>query len=169
MNQKTCSTCKIIKPTSEYWKNNTRDGFRSQCRDCCSIYQKIYHEKNKERKRSYSKAYHPEHYKKNKERLKKQTLEYQRKNPELRFKFRLKRIYKLTVPEYERILALQNGVCAICKEFKLHANKTRLSIDHCHITGKVRGLLCDNCNKGIGLLKDNKELVFSAYEYLSKC
>lgn len=58
----------------------------------------------------------------------------------------------------------QNGVCAICK-FK---PKTVFHVDHCHSTGKVRGLLCINCNMALGLLKDNKMFLSQAIDYLSK-
>jgi len=63
----------------------------------------------------------------------------------------------------------QNGKCAICKkpETRKTGNKIReLSIDHCHKTGKVRGLLCDSCNNGLGRFKDSVKLLESALKYL---
>jgi hypothetical protein len=66
----------------------------------------------------------------------------------------LKRTYKITPEEYDRMLLEQNGVCAIC----LRPNETKfkyLAVDHNHSTGAIRGLLCSNCNLAIGLLKDD--------------
>lgn len=65
--------------------------------------------------------------------------------------------------------SIQCGVCAICKEPQsvlLKGELKRLAVDHCHKTKKIRGLLCDNCNKGLGLFKDKPELLNSASEYL---
>jgi hypothetical protein len=70
--------------------------------------------------------------------------------------------------EYMKLYYKQNGDCAICKrhrsEFKLD-----LAVDHNHFTGEVRGLLCAKCNKGLGLFKDNLDLLNSAKRYLKKC
>lgn len=61
------------------------------------------------------------------------------------------------------MLTSQGGTCAIC-----HGTATvgRLAVDHCHLTGKVRGLLCTNCNTALGKLKDSKELLLNAINYL---
>ena len=74
--------------------------------------------------------------------------------------------YGLTIEEYNQMFVDQNGVCAICKEQS--QNGTNLCVDHCHTTGKVRGLLCTGCNVGIGRLKDSVELLESAIGYLTK-
>lgn len=66
--------------------------------------------------------------------------------------------------EYERMYAAQGGVCLICS--KACVSRRRLSVDHCHDTGKIRGLLCAKCNRAIGLLGDDAVLVFKAYSYL---
>lgn len=64
------------------------------------------------------------------------------------------------------MLALQNGVCAICANT---CNTGRnLAIDHNHETGAIRGLLCTKCNQGIGQFNENKELFFKAVEYLER-
>lgn len=83
-------------------------------------------------------------------------------------KYDIKKAYGITHEEYEEMLKTQNGVCAICGLVNNHSWKKHLCIDHCHETKQVRGLLCDSCNRGIGLLKDNKDILYKAYEYLSK-
>jgi len=74
----------------------------------------------------------------------------------------------LSESEYQRLFALQKGVCAICKRVQNSSRYTRLAGDHCHKTGKLRGLLCFNCNTGIGLFKDDPERLLSAVSYLGK-
>lgn len=70
----------------------------------------------------------------------------------------LKRTYGITVEQYESMLAAQNGVCAIC--FRGPTGVRPLHVDHCHRTGKVRGLLCHQCNWYLGTLdKDPETLV----------
>lgn len=81
----------------------------------------------------------------------------------------LKRKYKITLEEWYEMFERQNSLCAICKQegFKLDpASKNLLVVDHCHVTGKVRGLLCHNCNRALGLLKDNPENLKRALNYL---
>ena len=75
------------------------------------------------------------------------------------------RIYGIDVPDYERMLEEQNGGCYICGK---KPTKRALDIDHDHETGKVRGLLCSNHNRALGLLGDNLLLLVRAMEYLVK-
>jgi len=80
----------------------------------------------------------------------------------------LNRKYKITQNDYEQMLKSQNGKCAICGlPAKDHRNGI-LNIDHNHVTKKVRGLLCNNCNRGIGHLKDSIKNIESAIKYLKK-
>jgi hypothetical protein len=73
----------------------------------------------------------------------------------------LKRIYNMTLQELEVMKIAQNYKCKICDE------KKPLVIDHCHVTNKVRGLLCITCNAGIGMLKENENnLMLAAIDYL---
>ena len=75
--------------------------------------------------------------------------------------------YGLTREQYEAMLAAQHGGCAVCGGTNGSSrNRKLLCVDHCHHTGKVRGLLCDNCNRGIGALKDDLGLVRKALLYL---
>ena len=74
--------------------------------------------------------------------------------------WRLGANYQLSSDEYEDLLSSQNGVCLLCGSSK------RLVVDHDHETGKVRGILCDLCNRGLGYFKDSKEALLNAVEYL---
>lgn len=98
--------------------------------------------------------------------------EYKRnRNPKTRRAENLKAKYRLTYEQYQDLYNQQHGLCAICKKFLVFEGsaKTRYQvarIDHCHVTNKVRGLLCDFCNKGLGFFLDNPTLLQSAKEYI---
>lgn len=77
---------------------------------------------------------------------------------------RLKRAYGLTKDEYDKLSENQQHLCAICN----NPDTRLLSVDHCHLTGKVRGLLCRKCNIAIGNFEDQIERLESAIEYLKK-
>jgi hypothetical protein len=92
----------------------------------------------------------------------KQSRNYEKNNTKRRssrFKERLNK-YGITIEQYEEILKKQSGLCAICNR------KKRLCIDHCHKTGKVRGLLCFNCNALLGQANDSIEIIDSSKAYL---
>ena len=80
----------------------------------------------------------------------------------------LSRRYGLTEAEYCRLWSAQSGACAICGDG--HATGTRfLCVDHCHETGRIRGLLCKRCNTGLGLLGDDRLGLMRAVSYLEAC
>lgn len=83
---------------------------------------------------------------------------------------RYKRLFGITLDDYNMMLEQQNYVCKICHcpETATHKNEKikELAVDHCHDTGKVRGLLCDRCNHLLGLAKDSKNLLLNAIKYL---
>jgi hypothetical protein len=78
---------------------------------------------------------------------------------------RLKKKYGLTIADYNKMLGLQNGKCAICC---ISESKGRggFHVDHCHTTNKVRGLLCHSCNTGLGHFRDDIEILDAAAKYL---
>lgn len=83
----------------------------------------------------------------------------------------LKRNYGISLNDYDKLFLEQKGKCKICETHISEINKRHkkhLCVDHCHETGIIRGLLCDSCNRGIGLLKDDANILKSAYEYLIK-
>lgn len=81
----------------------------------------------------------------------------------------LKREYGITLDDYYLLFKDQNGLCKICnlQGWRMaEYHKLELVVDHCHTSGKVRGLLCHNCNRGIGLLKELPENFINAINYL---
>tara|TARA_B100001094_G_C17781140_1_gene599791 strand:+ start:144 stop:632 length:489 start_codon:yes stop_codon:yes gene_type:complete len=78
------------------------------------------------------------------------------------------RTYGIQPEDYDKMLTEQNGVCACCGEKETNPKKKHLSIDHCHKTGEVRALLCDRCNRGIGALNDELDILRKAVLYLER-
>lgn len=76
----------------------------------------------------------------------------------------LKRKYGIDKIEYQKLFNNQKGLCAICKNPE---TKKKLAVDHCHSTGIIRGLLCMNCNNGLGRFKDNPKRLQQAIVYLT--
>lgn len=85
-------------------------------------------------------------------------------NPKL-FGYSIKRRYNLSVEEFESLLISQKYMCAICETTRCSSGRN-FAVDHCHTTGKIRGLLCSSCNTGLGQFKDNKLLLQKAINYL---
>jgi hypothetical protein len=137
-----CSKCKIVKQRKEFLERSNGD-IRSRCKSC----------ESEDRKQSYK--YVPKI-------LSEEERDYNRK--------REKEVYtpKKYGIRYEDILNMliqQNYLCKICKKINI---SEKYNIDHCHKTGKVRGLLCSSCNSGLGKFKDNKEILLRGVEYLRK-
>ena len=86
--------------------------------------------------------------------------------------YKLKFKYGLTIEEYDEMFKRQNGLCAVCGKPETFCHQdtkvpTRLSVDHSHDTGKVRGLLCRKCNQLIGFADDNTNILLNAMTYLN--
>lgn len=148
MTTKLCPNCNEILHISAFNKSNRRDGFQTYCRSC----------HNKMQREKY--ATDPE------AKVKRQIRENRRKekDPLVARKAELKRIYNITFEDYMNMFINQGEVCAICKdECK---TKKMLSVDHDHITGKVRGLLCNRCNSALGMLRDNPVIIKRALLYI---
>lgn len=85
----------------------------------------------------------------------------------------MKKHYGITVEQYLEMHDKQGGVCAVCGCAESSVDPRtkrvrRLAVDHCHDTGKIRGLLCSSCNTAIGQMKDDVRILSSAISYLQK-
>jgi hypothetical protein len=110
-------------------------------------WQKEWKRKNKEKIAAYNKA----RYETKKEAIRNYNLQSQ---------------YGITAENYNEMFANQKGCCKICG---IHQDEftRKLSVDHCHATGEVRGLLCHNCNSLLGHAKDDVDILKSAIDYLT--
>lgn len=96
----------------------------------------------------------------------------ERRGPDYARNVNLRRNYGITLADYERLLIAQCGTCAICdyapcEDIDARANQKRLHVDHDHATGAIRGLICSNCNRAVGLFRDNLEILRRAAAYLA--
>jgi len=158
---KTCNQCGETRALTEFYANPTgRDGTRPECKDCTRARRKRWYLENREREIA-------------------RVLAWQRDNPDMLAarmeafrsagkkkvsdrKSHLKRKYGLTLEEYDMLLASQSGRCAICGRDGVD------HVDHDHMTGRVRGILCFQCNVAIGLFEDDIERLITATAYLDR-
>ena len=138
---KVCSECEETKPLESFY-NCKRYGKQSKCKKCGNRYTQERRKKNPEEYRKY---------KRNRDLI---------------------RTYGITLDEADQLFAEQGHCCAICKTTDNTSNKgkgtTSFSVDHCHDTGEVRGLLCDPCNLGLGQLGDTEEALERALDYIKQ-
>ena len=83
----------------------------------------------------------------------------------------LKNSYGISIYTYEHMLEEQGGVCAICKQPETMRRNNAvqlLAVDHDHLTGEVRGLLCVRCNAALGMMNDDTEILSAAIKYLKR-
>jgi hypothetical protein len=189
---KICSQCNIKKPLSEFnKKNRNKDRLRSSCRDCDNKYKQEHQEQinlykllHKEEIRKYKVEYYQKHKKlisirdkkyrkKNKEKISHNLKKYNAENTDKIRNTKLQKIFGITLIDYNQMLEEQNYLCVICGNKETvtdkRTNKIRkLSVDHDHQTGRVRGLLCGNCNNLLGRCKDNIKILQSAINYLQR-
>lgn len=160
---KWCGRCKRWKLNQEFGKCCGR------LRECCKVCFNDY--KNKWRRE------HPELHKaaqrRAREKLAKDPQRLARANQLRRISYGrdyrkdwcLRRTYGITLADYDEIVRSQNRLCALCGKPPIDG---LLRVDHCHDTGKIRGLVCHKCNGGIGLLGDDLESVRKAVAYLER-
>ena len=105
--------------------------------------------------------------KKNPEKAREFHRNWKKKNPEKVLAYKLRSRFKITLEQYREMFKQQKNMCAICW---INGEKftRKLHIDHDHKTGKVRGLLCKNCNHGLGMFKDDIYRLSNAINYLKK-
>jgi len=166
-----CGKCKVVKSleTAFHKSAKSKDGRQHYCKECMN---EIAMERNGGRKKD--KLNHTDTHRQCRSCLSlipKEDMprnhEYYRTycNPCNSEKTRvdsLENKYGITIKEYNTLLDAQDGVCAICSA----ADNKKLSVDHDHDTGEVRGLLCHKCNSGIGLLGDKVDALQRAIDYL---
>ena len=96
---------------------------------------------------------------------------WKQENPHKIREYNLLKDFGITHEEYIKMHEAQNGLCGICGEPEKAFMKTKtmfLAVDHDHETGEIRGLLCTNCNNGLGRFKDNIDLLKKAIQYIEK-
>lgn len=167
--EKKCSHCKETKRLEDFpIARKTATGRGAYCRPCAKIRHRKWQIKNRSKIRALDKKYRdskkdcPEYRKRQK--LARDRFRSTPKGILLDFRSWLRSAYDIGLTEYERLYFNQQGRCAIC-DGKPDGERP-LAVDHCHKTGKVRGLLCQRCNHGLGHFRDNLDLLSYAKNYL---
>ena len=109
---------------------------------------------------------HKQYYREHQDKAREYGKRYYEEHPEVSRRASLKWAHGITPEEYDELLAKQEGKCAICGRGQDDLPR-RLAVDHNHTTGKVRGLLCDNCNTAVGLLHENLLWTQKMLDYLT--
>lgn len=134
------------------WAQRNPEEYRAQKRK--------WYENNRERIQAKNKAISPQRVEANRK--------YYKKHPEKLVARWLNCTYRMTMDEYRAMSARQNGRCAICQLPEAETRQRKFHIDHCHATGAIRGLLCEHCNRMLGLAKDRQSVLIAGAAYLKK-
>ena len=145
MESKICNFCKTAYPITEFTFDKRRGRHGTRCRLCRNTKAKDWRARNAEREK--------ERYKKDVDRTRWRHIE---------------RKYGITKERYQELLAKQDGKCAICGDAPGRRYRHQLHVDHCHKTGRVRGLLCRGCNHMLGVVRDDKNVLIRAVAYLEE-
>lgn len=169
-----CWSCGVEKDSSFFHKHSkSKTGHQSRCKECDKKWHAERYLRDKEKIRVQTKKWRSS----NKERIDKKSSEWKAANPEKVKKYQrasnLRKNFGVEISEYDSMFLSQNGKCAICgknEEFIHHrtGKPAMLAVDHCHKTGKVRGLLCKLCNTALGHFKDDISVLLKAINYLEK-
>lgn len=148
--------------TCFFGKNKgSKDGLECYCKECRKLKDKLYFN-------SHSKKRNLESQRRWRELNKYRIREQRKINKEKDVERVLLKKYNISIEKYNEMLKIQNGGCDICKEKPF---KRRHAVDHNHLTGKIRGLLCVTCNGGLGYFKADSHytgLLEKAIEYVRK-
>lgn len=142
----------VLKKYKAAWHQANKERLRPKSK----INRKVYEKRHPDKIRAKAKR----HYIKHKDKMNEKNREYWVKYGRYRF-------YGVEPEEFDTMYSEQEGKCRICSiDIPLRGRETH--IDHDHVTGKIRGLLCRSCNLGLGFFKDNIELMEKAVEYLKE-
>ncbi|MDN5516464.1 MAG: endonuclease VII domain-containing protein [Pseudomonas sp.] len=156
---KTCSGCQEDKAAGEFYRSPT-GRLRHLCKPCYAKHNRDQRTKHNEKRKEYDVNRGPGWVRSGREK-------YKPPEPE-RWAAYIKRTYGLEAEQFQQMLDSQGGVCAICRQECNRSTTSRMCVDHDHATGKIRGLLCFQCNVGLGKFKDDKALLSAAIEYLRR-
>jgi hypothetical protein len=170
MENKTCTTCQLTKPLADFYLRQKEPPlYKSRCKACHDARQKAYAEteRGKEVRRKAYARWRGDNIEQARQLSRESNRAAREKDPR-RFKgYELKARYSMSLEEYEALLERQNHACAICGVLE-PGGMGVFHVDHCHKSSRVRGLLCNGCNIGLGKFKDNEQYLLAAVKYLSQ-
>lgn len=164
LSTKICRKCSLELPPSDFFlKQDAKDGRHPYCKSCCRQGNAAYWQENKERLAEHNRQYGAD----NREAICKNKKEYYQANKRAARDWALKKRFGITLDEYEALLDKQGGCCAICGGGPGAKGKS-YAVDHDHPTGKIRGILCSKCNRGLGYAGESLQIFGRIVEYLVK-
>ena len=150
-----CSRCKQMKSRDQF----SRPKPGAYCRPCAAEWQREYRLKYPTRvKENYKRSYALR-----RDRVLARLRKIYPQRLDAYKDYKLRAAYGITLAEQRHMLLTQNGVCAICRDAL-----TRPYVDHDHVTGVLRGLLCVSCNSALGLAKDDPAILRTMADYIEK-
>lgn len=168
---KVCHACGIERPITKFAFRSDTQKRRNVCNGCK-------YEADKPRLQSTDglakkRANSRRHYEKNRYKEIERVQAFKRSNPQYQLDWHLRDKFGISLEQFNEMLEDQNGVCAICKKAETakdsRTGKTRrLHVDHDHVSGKVRGLLCTRCNFALGYALDDGETLANMIAYLAE-
>lgn len=159
-----CAPCGIYKTLSEFPKNkHNKLGIGYECLTCKRARSINYRQRPEVRAQTLAYSRDPQVVAQRKIKTKHWRASIEGKRA--KFQWRLKEKYGIEIEDWAQLLNKQDCSCAICKA-KFFSHCSEVTTDHCHQTGKVRGLLCSPCNLLLGFARDNSSILGSAMEYL---
>lgn len=163
MSVKNCRVCEKWKPLDDFYRMaGMRDGHRNECKACNLAEKKQRYQADPAKAIARVKEWQ----KANPERVK-ETRRLNNARPERRRKQRdtyYRRTFGISADDFDALLAEQGGGCAICCSVPDRA--ASLHLDHDHVSGELRGILCLSCNQGVGKFRDDPELLERAATYV---
>jgi hypothetical protein len=160
---KRCKVCGEDKPLDDFYRaNGMRDGRRNDCKACNNAAKRARTAANPEANRERVKRWrveNPDRYREAQRRNKRSVSGRRRERDG-----HLRRKFGITIEQYEEMLEAQGGRCAICGR-EPHPTIS-LHVDHDHVRGHLRGLICFDCNAGLGKFRDRRRLLAAAMAYL---
>jgi len=140
--KKWCFNCKKVKNVEDFFRHkHAAGGLQGVCKVCSLARRRKWNKSNIDKVQSYN------------------------------IKGRLKRDFGLEIEVYNALVEKQGNLCAVCnkpEEVRQNGHIKSLAVDHNHTTGKIRGLLCNNCNRTLGLLGDSQDILKKMIDYLAK-
>lgn len=159
---KLCRRCNTEKPLSDFRKaSKEKDGYQYSCKKCSNEDTKKWRKKNYELEKERARIRRHS----NLDKHNATTRRWRENNPDKVKALHLKKKYNLTLDQWNSMFLEQQGKCKVCETHQDNLEK-ELAVDHCHKTGKIRGLLCVRCNRAIGLLEDRIDLLEKSINHL---
>jgi hypothetical protein len=165
LGERTCNTCGITKPLQDYGIRSDSGYYKRRCKPCDNEWHKLHYARNRLAKKQRAKEYYQKpgvkEHRKAYRNSRKQKDKIWKKNWDLEKK------YGINLDALIDTIKAQHNHCPICRTYYPTFHRA-WHVDHCHVSGKIRGVICNSCNILLGHAKDRPRVLRNAAEYLEK-